>query len=117
MESRKSVWPLMYFAAGLETATFLSWMSEKSSLITGLLAVTIAVDMYAYSKMYRKYKESKDYVDFIIQDNDPIFSHLYKRNEKELRQGIKILQGFFKCSAQSLPSKEVTDHISHSMGF
>lgn len=96
METRNKTWPLLYVASGLEIATFLSYFAEKNSLATNLLAITIAVDLYVYPQVYLAYKESKDFVDFVITDGDPIFSDFYKRHEKNIRAGLQGVHGFFK---------------------
>ena len=112
MQARKSIWPLAYISSGLEIATFLSWLSQENSLTTGLLAITLAVDLYVYPKVYERYKQSKDYIDFIITDDDPIFSDYYKRNEKELREGLQICQRFFSRSIQPSTAEESSENIS-----
>lgn len=102
MQARKEIWPKVFGAFGLETATFISWMAEANpALTTGLLAVTLAVDAYvlpkAYSFFYKTYKESKDFIDFNIKLDMPIVSDLYKR--KDVTEGLKMIQD--KCCRRS----------------
>lgn len=81
--ARKIFWQTMG-AAGLEAATFLSWLAEADPRITnGLLALTLAVDLYtvpkSYSFFYKTYKESKDFADFYVKLDVPIFSDMARK--------------------------------------
>lgn len=102
MQARKSIWPSVFGAFGLETATFISSMAEANpALTTGLLALTLAVDLYVYPKaasfFYKTYKESKNFIDFNVKLDMPLVSDLYKR--KDVTEGLRMIQD--KCCRRS----------------